>query len=388
MDIQSLELEKGPPLFTMQEIKAALDGLVNAKVKNKRCSTAFNQFELFYDPKKFSLLPIGMDGQTTIHIYESDEKINKFIWGIYRLVNDYEKGSKIIPKVEFKKFKVLEFETKPGKKRKIVIPCLRDQVIIRCILNRLNKIGIIDQDNKPNQNIPKLTAKIRELIKENPERKIIRTDIKDFYPSVNTKKLLVKLQETHGHEIGPRLMALITKALLENKTSNKYTGLPVGMGTSVLFANYYISQLKLNEIIEGVQVIRYEDDLLLFIESNIDSEIVKTKLDEVLIAYDLKRNEEKTEILNCMSPFVFVGVSYESGNVSLSKERKDKWIEDVKKDINDEIRNYRTLEIVLPESKVPSRKEIVDMIWKEHKGGKRSYFYQHYLKIKTISESN
>ena len=389
MDIQAIELKNGAPLFTIDEIKVALKGLVDAKVKNKRQSTALKSFETFYDPKKFSMLPIGLDGQTTIHVFESAEKIEKFINTIYRLVNDYEKeNSDKIPRINFKKFKVLEFETKPGKQRKIAIPCLRDQVVIRCILNRLKTIGIVDEGNKPNQSIPKLTAKIKNLILENPKRKIIRTDIQNFYPSVNTALLLDLLVKSHGDKLGDRLLKLIRKALLENKSAKDYTGLPLGMGTSVIFANYYISQLHLANFHEGVKVIRYEDDLILFLEPYIDPNDVKLKLDNILLEFGLKRNEDKTEILDCTAPFIFVGVSYDNGNVSLSKERKEKWFDDVKKDIHDEIRNYRTLEIIKPESIIPTRKEIVNRIWKEHKTGKRSYFYQHNLKIKAIAATN
>ena len=78
MDIQALELEKGAPLFSIEEIANALKGMVQSKIKNKRRSNAFRDFDLFYNPKKFSLLPIGLDGQTTIHVYETEEKKQEF----------------------------------------------------------------------------------------------------------------------------------------------------------------------------------------------------------------------------------------------------------------------------------------------------------------------
>mgnify|MGYP000500876087 CR=1 FL=1 len=115
IDIQALELEKGAPLFSMEEIKKALKGLVNGKVKNKRRSTALKDYDLFYNPQKFSLLPIGLDGQSTIHVYDSEETKEKLLWDIYRLVNDFENGSDHVPKFTFKKFKCLSFETKPEK---------------------------------------------------------------------------------------------------------------------------------------------------------------------------------------------------------------------------------------------------------------------------------
>jgi hypothetical protein len=180
-------------------------------------------------------------------------------------------------------------------------------------------------------------------------------------------------------------LALIRKAISENKSVGTYTGLPLGMGTSVLLANYYISQLVLANFYDGVNAIRYEDDLIMFLDEGVDAVDVIKKLDEKLTAFELTRNDQKTEVLSCMDPFVFLGVSYDKGNVSLTEERIKKWKEDVKSDIHDEIRNYRTLELIQPGAVIPKRKEIVDMIWKQHKRGKRSYFHQHLLKIKAIA---
>jgi hypothetical protein len=159
------------------------------------------------------------------------------------------------------------------------------------------------------------------------------------------------------------------------------------MGTSVLLANYYISQLGLANFYEGVNVIRYEDDLIMFLDEGVDAEDVKKKLDKKLTEFGLTRNEDKTEVLSCMAPFIFLGVSYDNGNVSVTEERIKKWKEDVKSDVHSEILNYRTLELIKPGAVIPKRKEIVDMIWKQHKRGKRSYLHQHYLKIKAINEA-
>jgi hypothetical protein len=387
IDTQAFENENGIPLFTLTEIESAFKAIVDAKIKNKRQKISLIGYEPFYDPKKFSMLPIGLDGVTTAHIYKSEEAKEEFLFEIYRLVNLCEKNRPNVPKLNFKKFKVLDIETKPGKSRKIAIPCLRDQVVVRCILNRLNAIGIVDEANKPNQNIPSLTKSIKNLIDENPSCTIIRSDIKNFYPSVDTNLLIALLQDSHGEVIGERLMALIKKALIDNKSKNDYTGLPVGMGTSVLFANYYISQLGLTNFYEGVRVIRYEDDVLMFLNEGIDPEDVKSKLDQKLATFRLERNIEKTEIKPCMSPFVFLGVSYENGQVSISEERKKKWISDVNKDIQDEIKNFRFLELVDPKVNIPTKKEIIKTIWKSHMFGKRSYFHQHLLKIKAIAEA-
>ena len=138
---------------------------------------------------------------------------------------------------------------------------------------------------------------------------------------------------------------------------------------------------------EGVTVVRYEDELILFLDEGIEAEDVKQKLDIALTKFGLTRNEAKTAVLSCMDTFLFLGVCYDKGNVSLPDERRKKWIQDVKNDIHDEIKNYRTLELVNSNATIPSRRAIVDLIWKKHKLGKRSYFYQHELKIKALNDN-
>ena len=375
------------PLFTREEVEVALNGLVNSRVESKRQSAAFRQFGNVFDPRKISLLPIGLDGQTTIHLFKNEDTTRWFVNEILRITSEPDKDNNEVPKMKFKKFKVCEFETQPGRTRKIVIPCLRDQVVVRCILNRLRQIGlIVDEADKPNQNIPALAGKIIALVPENEKRKVIRTDIQDFYSTVCVKRLLELLNESHGQQIGGWLMGLIKEALSGNQTAVAmgYTGLPVGMGISGLLANYYVSRMGLTTFCRGVEVIRYEDDLLLVFDPTIDPKKVMKMLDKKLHSFGLVRNKPKTEVLDSTSAFVFVGVTFEKGRAFISKERFAKWVSDVKKDVNDELRNYRRLELLRPDIERPSRREVVERTWKAHKRGNRSYFYQHMLKIQAL----
>jgi hypothetical protein len=165
-DIQALELEKGAPLFTYEEIANALKALVQSKIKNKRRSNAFREFDLFYNPKKFSLLPVGMDGQTTIHVYETEEKKEAFLWGIYRLVNDFEKEkndflSSILSKKEDVPEQKKEVKTVENKERKLQL------------IENLKKAREQKKLNKqqPQSEQPKeiIKEQVKEVVKEDPE---------------------------------------------------------------------------------------------------------------------------------------------------------------------------------------------------------------------------
>jgi hypothetical protein len=64
-------------------------------------------------------------------------------------------------------------------------------------LNKLNSIGIVDEKNKPNPDVVELTTKIRNLILSGGPKKILRTDIANYYPSINTEKLLQLLEASN-----------------------------------------------------------------------------------------------------------------------------------------------------------------------------------------------
>jgi hypothetical protein len=253
-------------LFTLEKIEAAFDEMVANKIKNERKSIALEFADYQITGQNTSVLPVGHDGITTMHVLKTPQSKSYFLNEIYRLINECIPNTDI-PRIELKKYKIKDKSTDDTKTRKIVIPCLRDQVVVRCILNKLNEIGIIDEKNKPNQNVHDLTSKIRKSILTGSPKKIIRTDIKNFYPSINSKKLIQCLEASHGNIIDPRIMNLIRKILLDNKSKGGYTGLPLGVGFCVLLANYYISQMNLSQKFSDIEFYRYEDDVLFIVDA-------------------------------------------------------------------------------------------------------------------------
>jgi len=369
------------------EISTAFEVMMKARLKNRASNLMFSLIGYQKNGANTSLLAVGTDGMTTMHVLQSEKHTEYFIDEIDRLVNQFEKDTKM-PRLIPKKYKIREIESANGKKRNITIPCLRDQVVIKCILNRLNTIGITDEQNKPNPRIDVLIRKATDLISKEHKKKIIRTDISNFYPSINRKLLLEKLRSSHGEQIGTPIINLIEKFIDNNKSSDDYTGLPVGVGISVLLANYYISQMNLSEQIPQAEIIRYEDDFLIIVDASVDEVAVMNKFDKVLDTFSLKRNLEKTKVFNAIDEFDFLGVSFKNGKPFIPDERFDRWKKTVKEDIKKQFKELKILKLLNQNINIPQNKKIVESIWREHKTGLRSKFYKHRMRINNISLTN
>jgi hypothetical protein len=372
-------------LFTMEEIEAAFAAMVAGKIRNRTKSIALESIGTYLNAQNTSVMPVGSDGITTMHVLKTPEKKSQFFKEIFRLVNECIEGP-TIPKITFKKYKIKNKVIDETKTRTLIIPCLRDQVVIRCILNKLNTIGIVDEENKPNPDVVELTTRIRNLILSGGPKKIIRTDIANYYPSINTEKLIQLLEASHGHLIDPRIMNLIKKILIDNKSKNGYSGLPLGIGFCVLLANYYISQMKLAEHFQGIDLVRYEDDIMFIVDQKVDEKEILARLDAIYDEFGIKRSEKKTEIFDARSAFKYIGVNYEGGKVFIGDEKFTKWKVSVAKDIQKQFRDFSILKTYDSNVSVPSNKELVNKIWKAHKKGERSKVYQHSIRIQKINE--
>jgi hypothetical protein len=379
-------MENLKEVFSLEEIESAFNSMLLNKKRNYKSSYVLESLGYNIDGRNTSLLPVGVDGITTCHVLKSKESREQFLNEIYRLVNQFENDTEI-PRLVPKKYKIKEIESVNGKKRKVLIPCLRDQVVVKCILNRLNTIGITDEENKPNQRIDLLTKRVTELIRKDSNKKILRTDISNFYPSINRELLIEKLRQSHEELISTPIINLIEKFINKNKSCDCYTGLPVGVGICVLLANYYVSQLNLTKEIPNAEIIRYEDDFLLIADESVDEKAIMSDFDRVLNNFNLKRNPEKTKFFNACDEFDFLGVSFKNSRPYIPEERYNRWKKSVKEDIKKQFRELKIMSLVNQSVSIPKNKEIVDTIWKDHKRGLRSKFYQHRMRINNISGS-
>jgi hypothetical protein len=144
--------------------------------------------------------------------------------------------------------------------------------------------------------------------------------------------------------------------------------------------------MKLAEHFQGIDLVRYEDDIMFIVDQKVDENEILARLDSIYDEFGIKRSEKKTEIFDAMSTFKYIGVNYEGGKVFIGDEKFTKWKVSVAKDIKKQFRDFSILKTYDSNVSVPSNKELVNKIWKAHKKGERSKVYQHSIRIQKINE--
>lgn len=127
---------------------------------------------------------------------------------------------------------------------------------------------------------------------------IIRTDIKNFFPSINKHKLYQKI---NNQNILKKDSMDILKEFIFN---NKIEGVPLGLGFSNHLAEFYLAEFDsdLKKAFIPELFFRYVDDIIIISYSERlnciyeDEEAIRNKLDDIMRKYNLERNDNKTEI--------------------------------------------------------------------------------------------
>ena len=356
--------------ITLSEIKTVYLDMVTKKQQKVNIPIAFKEQEAYYiDPTQNSLLPVGTDGIKTIHV----DKIPHFFSEIERILNQLEPNTSA-PRIKFKKYKVIDKITDSGKSRKIVKACLRDQIVLRILLDKLTNLKIVEGNYVPNKNSLTVIKDIKnEFACRTDDFTIIRTDIQNFYPSVDTTILLEHFKAEHGNsEEGKMYYELIKKALLNKQSDAEFTGLPVGLSISGILGEYYMSILNIHDFAKGVKLFRYTDDCFFILDKTVNIESFKTQLIEHLGKFNLSISLEKTMTLSKNDSFKFLGVDFHNQSVSIGNEKLNLFNKRIQSDINREIKAFKMLKMLNPDYELPRFKKIANKVKKEHKNGLRS----------------
>ena len=372
-------------LFTQKDLHEAYNLLIKRARNKVFTPLAFkDQQAALTCPKLQSLLSVGSDGFTTKQLEQNPDG---FFNEIDRLVNQNEPGTEI-PRLNFKKYLIVEKFNDANKVRKVVKLCLRDQVIMRVILKKLMEMKIVSDDYEPNVNVLDLVTEIhKDMNMRTGNYTIIRTDIQNFYPSVNIDLLLQHFKDNCCKNAGTlAIYHLLRKALRDNKSQQDYTGLPVGMSVSGLLGEYYFAMAGLHQLPEGIKLYRFADDCLFILDEGINPQLFLQNLTQKLAAYNLVCGASKTFIIEKGLPFDFLGVHFENEILSIDDQKKRKAAERIKGDIQSEFKYFRLLKSNQPGCTVPANKIIVRQVLKEHRNGTRSRMTQHAKKIELLNE--
>jgi hypothetical protein len=144
--------------------------------------------------------------------------------------------------------------------------------------------------------------------------------------------------------------------------------------------------MKLSHHFQGIELVRYEDDLLFIMDKEVDESMVLKRLDVIFSQFSLKRNVDKTEVMDALAEFKFLGVYFNEGFVSTGEEKIKQWKTRVNEDIRRQFKEIDMVKILYPDLTLPSNKDLVNIIWRAHKMGERSKVFKHANRIRKINE--
>lgn len=370
--------------ITLDEIKAVYQEMISKKQARINIPIAYKEHAKFFkDATNNSLLPVGSDGIKTSHV----DKIPHFFTEIERILNQLDPIT-AAPRINFKRYKIVERITENGKSRKIIKACLRDQIVLRILLDRLTSTKIVSGNYLPNKNVLAVIKDIKtEFATRIDDFTIIRTDIKNFYPSVNIEILLDHFFTQYGHtQDGRMCYELIKKALYNKKSPDEFTGLPIGLSISGILGEYYMSIINIHDFAEGVKLYRYADDCFFILDNGIDAENFKNQLIEHLNKFNLSVSLEKTMNLTKYQSFKFLGVEFNNQQLNIGEEKLNLYKKKIQSDIDREIKAYKILKILKPDSTIPSYKSIAAIVKKEHRIGLRSKTAKRQAVLNTLNQ--
>ncbi len=208
---------------------------------------------------------------------------------------------------------------RPGKHRVLGIPTIYDRVCQQALLNRLEPIfdPLFDDANfgyRRGRSSKDALRKIwREL--ESGCEWIVDADLKDFFGSVDHKKLmtLVVRQIADGRVL--RLIESMLKAgcMTEGQWRPTERGTPQGGVISPLLSNILLTPFDWEMRRRGYQLTRYADDWVVTCRSAAEAKAALAAAKQVLEKLGVKLHDEKTRIVHIREGFEFLGYKIKRG---------------------------------------------------------------------------
>lgn len=171
------------------------------------------------------------------------------------------------------------------KKRSIVVPTMREQIVHHMIINVMKPIFMKSMYEHSYGSIPDRGAHLaKKRVKRwirNGGRKckyVLKMDVRKFFDSVPHDTLKMMLRRIISDD---RFM-MVLDAVIDSGDGN--SGIPIGFYTSQWFANFYLTGLD-HEIKEGMKAcfyVRYMDDMVVFGSSKRSLHRIREKVERYL----------------------------------------------------------------------------------------------------------
>lgn len=219
-----------------------------------------------------------------------------------------------------------------GGVRRLFIPRLRDQIVLRVLHN-----AIIETAQKNNislfQKTPyEVVKNFDAALQQNPSAWIVRTDITSFYDSIPRTKLLEYFDSLQPDAIVSYLLHTWSEQLKSRKgftigkiAETDFFGLPQGLSISAPLSELCAKQID-KEYENQTNYLRYVDDITLVCKSKEDAEAALEHLSQIIQKLDLKLSPTKTFISTLSDGIEWLGMKHFDSKKEIQAEKIKNWL--------------------------------------------------------------
>lgn len=235
-----------------------------------------------------------------------------------------------IKKIEIKKENKNEF-------RPIALASIKDKIVQKVLYNELvyyfDKFFVSNSyAYRPGKSTSKAINRATNYINQGNVW-IFKTDIKDFFETINHDKLL---QILNRHIQDKKIISLLTLFLKSGgfKKDDFIThekGIHQGDIISPLLSNVYLDLMDKFLDKNSIFFIRFADDFAMFFNEKQKAIDFKPRLINMLKTIDLSLNLDKTKIIHINDGFTFLGIHFVGKNRLIDSQKFQKAIDEIQK---------------------------------------------------------
>lgn len=214
--------------------------------------------------------------------------------------------------------------------RPIALSSIKDKLVQRVLYKFLNDYFDEEFSNKSyayRKDKSTITAinRVSQFIQEGNQY-ILKTDIDNFFETINHDKLLTILDNQISDRSITRLISLFLQiGGFKNLEYHEHDdGVHQGDILSPLLSNIYLDMM--DKWLEKYEIlfVRYADDFVIFSKKEDELKTIKEKLEIFLASLDLKLGADKTYFTNIQDGFTFLGIRFEGKQRIVDNERFQK----------------------------------------------------------------
>lgn len=274
--------------------------------------------------KKFA---IGCDGM-------SKEKFEQNIdWQLKEIARKIEMTNKN-PEQGYSFGPLLYYERKKssGGVRKIYIPRIKDQLVLKWIHNELVEKAMLQGIYLTTKSPHHIVLHFRENLKQYKNPVIVRTDIKSFFDTIPREKVVSLACNLNLSSYAQKILKVWSSEIVARpmwfagKTKDKLVdGLPQGLSISAALAELWGTEIE-RKMQSETPVFRYVDDIAFICNSETEAKVKLKELEEYVQDAGLRLSPSKTQITSIKNGVEWLGLKHFKNEVYASPERLERWM--------------------------------------------------------------